>query len=147
MMSNALLASLHYLGAMVLMACLLAEHLLLKPELDAALARKLARIDAIYGLTAITQIATGIARMYSEKGTALYLQNPVFHLKITIFVLLGLLSIYPTLRFIAWSRAAKSAGLLIPAEYKRVIMLIRVQLLLLLALPILASLMARGVGL
>ncbi|MDN3577871.1 DUF2214 family protein [Chitinimonas viridis] len=147
MMSNALLASLHYLGAMVMMACLLAEHLLLRPELDAPLARKLARIDAIYGLTAITQIATGIARMYSEKGTALYLQNPVFHLKITVFVLLGLLSIYPTLRFIAWSRAARSAGLLIPTEYKRVIMLIRVQLLLLLALPILASLMARGVGL
>lgn len=145
-MSAALLAALHYLGAMVLLACLVAEHLLLKPELDQARARSLARIDQIYGLTAIVQIASGVARLYSEKGVAFYLHNPLFHTKLAVFILLGLLSIYPTIRFIAWNKAAKSSALLMPAEYRRVIMLVRVELLLLLVLPLLASLMARGFG-
>jgi putative membrane protein len=145
-MSVALLAALHYLGAMVLMACLVAEHLLLKPELDAPRARTLARIDALYGLSAIVQLGSGLARLYSEKGTAFYLSNPLFHAKLTVFVLLGLLSIYPTLRYMAWRRAAQHSGVLMPAEYRRVIMLVRVQLLLLLCIPLLASLMARGIG-
>ncbi|MGQ5524554.1 DUF2214 family protein [Chitinimonas sp. PSY-7] len=145
-MSVALLAALHYLGAMVLMACLVAEHLLIKPELDVARARSLAKLDLLYGVTAMVQIGSGIARMYSEKGMDFYLHNPFFHAKLTVYAAVGILSIYPTLRFIAWKRVAVSEGKVVPIELKRVVMLIRIELLLLLLIPVLASMMARGIG-
>ncbi|WP_374354154.1 DUF2214 family protein [Chitinimonas sp.] len=145
-MSHALLASLHYLGAMVLMACLVAEHLLISSEMDRRTVGLLARIDLVYGITAGLQIGSGLLRLFAEKGSAFYLHSPFFHIKMTVFVLLGLLSIYPTLRFLAWRRAASSAERIRPTEGKRVLMLVRVELLLLIALPVLASLMARGLG-
>ena len=145
-MNQALLAAVHYIGAMLLLGTLLTEHMLLAPRLDAALAKKLARIDMIFGITAGVQVVTGVSRMFMEKGSAFYTANPVFHAKMGLFILIGLLSIYPTLRFLAWSkRAAKEGAVTPPAgEYRRVMMLVRVELLLILLLPFLASMMARG---
>lgn len=145
-MSAALLAALHYLGAMVMMACLVAEHLLLRPELEPARVRSLARIDAIYGLVALIQLAGGLARMAAEKGVDFYLHNPLFHLKMSAFVVLGLLSIYPTMRIMRWRRAVRSSGLFMPADFRRVQLLVRLEIFVLALLPVLASLMARGVG-
>ncbi|PHV12732.1 DUF2214 family protein [Chitinimonas sp. BJB300] len=145
-MSAALLAAVHYLGAMVLMACLMGEHLLLKPEMDEPCIRSLARLDMVYGVAALAQIGSGIARLFSEKGVDFYLQNPLFHAKMTVYVVLGLLSIYPTFRFIAWRRVVAGSSGVSPSEIKRVVMLVRLELLLLLLIPILASFMARGVG-
>ncbi|GAB3259428.1 DUF2214 family protein [Chitinimonas naiadis] len=144
MMGNALLAGFHYLGAMLLMACLVTEHMLLKPRMDADTLRKLGRIDGLYGMLAILQIVTGLGRIWAEKGLAFYAHSGLFHLKITLFVLLGLLSIYPTVRIIAWRRRAGAVAEWAPPEFKRVLMLVRVELLLLILLPIVASLMARG---
>lgn len=146
MMTTALTAGLHYLGAMLLMACLLSEHMMLAPRMDAATLRKLGRIDALYGVLALAQIGSGLGRIWLEKGTDFYLHSGLFHLKITLFVALGLMSIYPTVRILAWRRAAASVEALAPAprEYRRVLMLVRLELLLLVLLPFLASLMARG---
>ncbi|HEY9101353.1 DUF2214 family protein [Chitinimonas sp.] len=146
MMSTALIAGLHYLGAMLLMACLLTEHMLLAPRMETGTLRKLGRIDALYGLLAMAQIGSGLGRIWLEKGSDFYLHSGLFHLKLTLFVALGLMSIYPTLRILAWRRAAASVEALAPApaEYRRVLMLVRLELTLLLLLPIVASFMARG---
>lgn len=141
-MSSAV-AAFHILGAMTMMACLVAEHLLLMSPLDAQARRRLFRLDALYGLTALAQILTGVGRLHLDKGAAFYMANPVFHAKIGLFVLLGLLSIYPTLRILSWRRGGDIA----PAELRRVTMLVRVELLGLSVLPFLASAMARGAGL
>ncbi|QNM97093.1 DUF2214 family protein [Chitinimonas koreensis] len=148
MTAAALLAAAHYLGAMLLFGCLLAEHMLLAPQLPLERMRRLARIDALFGLASGIQIATGVGRMFMEKGEAFYLHNPLFHAKLTVFVLIGLLSIYPTVRILRWHRAAREAGQVAPAaaEYRRVLMIVRLELVLILLLPVLASLMARGVG-
>ncbi|MBV8656377.1 MAG: DUF2214 family protein [Burkholderiales bacterium] len=145
-MNQALLAAVHYIGAMLLVGTLLTEHMLLAPRLDAALAKKLARIDMIFGITAGVQVLTGVSRVFMEKGSSFYMSNPVFHAKIGLFVLIGLLSIYPTLRFLAWSKLAAKEGAVTPpaGEYRRVLMFVRVELLLILILPFLASMMARG---
>ncbi|MFC4160318.1 DUF2214 family protein [Chitinimonas lacunae] len=137
------LAALHILGAMVMLACLVVEHLALSAPLDQPARRRLARIDAIYGLTAAIQLATGIGRLFVEKGTAYYLANPVFHAKMGLFVLVGLASIYPTVRILSWRRPER---VIAPLELRRVIMVVRFELLALLLLPFLASAMARGVG-
>jgi putative membrane protein len=147
-LNAALLAASHYLGAMVLYACLVTEYMLLQPQMDGASLRKLVRIDLIFGLAALVQLITGVSRVFVEKGSAYYLANPLFHVKITLYVAIGLLLIFPTMRILAWGRAAKAAGgaMIVLDGYKRAIMMIRAELLLLTLIPVFASLIARGFG-
>ena len=72
-------AWIHYVAVMLLIASLLGEHLQLTQALTAAEARTLQRLDIIYGGSATLVLVTEIMRMYLEKGTAYYLQNGPFH--------------------------------------------------------------------
>jgi putative membrane protein len=137
----------HFLGIMVLFAALTAEHLLTARSIDGRRARLLARIDGIYGLGALITLGAGLAMLFGlgfGKGTSFYLKNGVFHLKLTLFVLVALLSIRQTVFFLRHRRADDAAVIEVP---RSVIMLQRVQLVLVLAIPLVAVLMARGVGL
>lgn len=136
----------HYLGFLVLFASLTAEHLLTARSIDGRQARKLAVIDAIYGVSALLVIVTGVLMFCGYgfgKGAALYLKNGIFHAKVTIFVLIALLSLKPTFFFLRHRRAPDDASIEVP---RSIIMLQRVQLLLVLVLPLLGLLMARGLG-
>lgn len=74
--------------------------------------------------------------------------NSLFHAKLGLFILVGLLSILPTLVFIKWRSTVKAGQ--VPAPSARQVLLvtwsIRLELLLLLVIPLLAALMARGYG-
>lgn len=148
-MADAIAASLHYLSIFVLFALLTCEHILFRANLDHATARRLLRIDLAYGVTAGLVLATGLARViWFGKGLDYYLHNWVFHAKVTLFILVGLLSILPTLTFFNWRNdlLAGKAPTITPSQARRTIWVIRLELLLLVCLPFLASLMARGVG-
>jgi putative membrane protein len=144
-------AWLHFLAIMGLAAALVAEHLMFTPRPDAATARRLARVDMIYGVSALLVLVSGIGRvLQGGKGAAFYLANGVFHAKVGLFVVAAALSIYPTLKFLAWRKATASAGAVPGLDERagrRVLMAIRVQLLIIFVLPLLAALMARGYGL
>jgi putative membrane protein len=147
-MADAIAASLHYLSIFILFALLTSEHLLFKPELDAVTARRLLRIDIAYGISAGLVLLTGAARvLWYGKGLDYYLHNGLFHAKVGLFLLIGLLSIVPTLTFFNWRNdlLAGRAPQISPTSARRTIWVIRLELLLL-AMPVLASLMARGVG-
>lgn len=148
MMTHAIAAWLHYLGMMAMMALLVMEHLLFNEKLDLARSRLLLRIDALYGTLAGIQIGTGIWRMWLEKGSAYYLSNPLFHAKIGLFALVGLLSLYPTLTFLAWRTGLRQqqAPQIAPGKARLVTMIIRLELLGLLLIPLLATLIADGVA-
>lgn len=136
----------HYLAFMALFAALTAEHLLTARTIDGKRARMLARLDAIYGVSALVVLAIGLLMMFGYgfgKGASYYLQNGVFHLKATLFVVLGLLSLKQTFFFLRHRRAPDSATIEVP---RAIIMLQRVQLLVVLALPLLGILITRGVG-
>ena len=53
---------------------------------------------------------------FGLKGYQYYLGNPWFWAKMGSFVAIGLLSIPPTLRFIAWSRASKVDPAFVPPD-------------------------------
>lgn len=148
MITHAVAAWLHYLGIMLMTALLVMEHLLFSDKLDVARSRLLLRIDALYGTIAGVQIGTGIWRMLLEKGTSYYLSNPFFHAKLGLFALVGLLSLYPTLTFLSWRHSLRQehAPSIDSGRAKLVTMVIRIELLGLLLIPLLAALMARGVG-
>lgn len=135
---------LHVLGFMVLFACLVAEHLAIKPSMPRAELRRLAIVDGIYGGSAVLVLVTGFLLWLSVgKPAAFYSSNPILHIKITLFVLVGLISIYPTVFFLK-NRNTELASVDIP---KAILMCVRAELALMLVIPLLAVLMAQGIGL
>ncbi|WP_134605236.1 DUF2214 family protein, partial [Pseudomonas aeruginosa] len=65
-----------------------------------------------------------------------------------LFVLAALVSLLPTVTFLGWRGALKAGEVpaVTPARGRRVVLAVRLQLLLLLVIPLLATLMARGFG-
>lgn len=140
------IAYLHYISFMTLFACLVSEHLLFDTSVPARRARQLGVVDTIYGISAAAVLATGLLKWFVYgKGSAYYLSNWLFHFKLTCFILAALLSIWPTIRFIAGNRVARQGAdtVLYPKAVQHVI---RVELLLIALIPLLAALMARGYG-
>jgi len=147
MNSAVIVAWLHYASLMLMTASLLAEHLLLKPQPTLEQAKTLQVLDIIYGVSATLLLVTGIARMFLEKGVDYYMHHVPFHILLTLFVLVGLLSIYPTMKFFSWRAATRagSAPQLADGDYRRLQMVMRIELTLLFIAPLFAAWMARGV--
>lgn len=149
MNSDALLAYLHFaaiFGTVSLLAVELA--LLTQPAMGQQLHR-LRSLDGLYGMFAVSALVTGAARViWGAKGSSFYLSNPVFHAKVGLFLLAALISIFPTAQFFKWSKAARSdVGYAPdPASAGRVRVVVVVQLVVLAAIPLAATLMARGIG-
>jgi putative membrane protein len=144
------LASVHFVTIFALVAILAIELALVRPGLDAATIKRLARIDLGFGLAAAAVILAGLARVFfGLKGPAYYLANWIFWTKMGIFALVGLLSIQPTLRFLAWRRLVEADANAVPplSDIMRVKRVIHLEAGLVLLLPILAAAMARGYGL
>jgi len=139
----------HYLAIMALTGSLISEHLILKPGLSRAQIKFLAGIDLVYGIAAALVLATGLLRWFVYgKGNDYYLSNPLFHIKLTIFVIIVILSIFPTLKFLKWKRQVKSGHdpMIDDKAIKRLLMFIRIELLLVAIIPLLAVMVARGAG-
>ncbi|NRF67869.1 DUF2214 family protein [Aquincola sp. S2] len=148
MLFDSLLAYAHFVALIGTASLLVAELLLARPNLRADALLRLQRIDATYAAFAVATLATGALRIFfGLKGSAYYLSNPVFHAKFGLFVLVGLLSIPPTLRFIQWAKAARAdAGFTPPADaLKRVRRWLLIEVHLLALIPLLATLMAHGI--
>jgi putative membrane protein len=153
MLPAAINAGFHYLGFMVMFSTLVLEHLMIKPELTRQQASTLLKVDGLYGLMATIVLGTGLARLFVfDKPLEFYTGNPVFHLKMTLFVAAGLLSIYPTVTFLKWRKQLRGDGsnqhhgnIAIPSA-RRLLMVVRLELLLVLCIPFAAALMARGIG-
>ena len=88
--------------------------------------RKIAAIDAEYGACALVVLLCGLGMWFwVGKPAGFYSHNWVFHTKVTLFVLVGILSFVPT-RFILKNRKNE-----VPVDVpKSIVMLIRMQLLL-----------------
>jgi putative membrane protein len=140
-----ILRYIHFVSIFTIVSSLVAEHLLLKKELSRAEIVRLSRIDAVYGVAALTLIAAGLTLWLSGVGkpAIYYTKNWIFHTKITLFLLVGLLSLYPTIFFIKNSKGNANDIVEIP---KAVFWMLRIELLLLFIIPLLAGLMAHGVG-
>lgn len=148
MLTESLLAYAHFIAILSLVVFLTSEAALCRPEwMNAAVVRRLGRLDMIYMFAAIAVLATGLLRTWlGVKGFGWYWQQPLLHLKVTLFVVIGLLSIKPTRAFMRWRRQLDATGAL-PAEadVRGVRRWIMVQAHLLLLVPLAATLLARGV--
>ena len=145
MTSEILFRYIHFIGIFTLAGTLITERLLLKKELTRAEIGRLSRIDAVYGLAAMVVIGAGLTLWFSGIGkpSIYYSKNWIFHMKVTSVGIVALLSIYPTLFFVKNRKGDPKEIVKVPGS---VFMLIRISLVLLFTTPMLAALMARGVG-
>ena len=143
------LAALHHLLVFGLAAMLVAEAVLLRGPLTSDAIPRLAKLDGGYGMCAGLLLVVGLARVFlGVKGEDFYLHNPYFHAKIGAFVLVGLLSIVPTMRFLRWRKAQRAQPGFVPApaELAKLRTILRIELVLLAAIFVLAAAMARYGG-
>ena len=116
MLTDLILAILHHLAIVTLIVLLGIEFALMRPGLSAADLRRLAHVDAAYGVSAGLVIMIGVCRVvWGAKGPDYYLTNVWFWAKMVSFVLIGLLSVPPTLRLLTWRRALHQDPAFVPA--------------------------------
>jgi putative membrane protein len=146
---SALFAFLHHVAAFMLFAALVVEFILVKDEITLHNARRLLRVDAIFGVSAAIVLVVGILRViYFEKGFDYYIHSVPFIAKFALFAVIGLLSIYPTLRFMSWRPAVKQGK--VPAvdadTLRKLRNVLHAELAGVIVLILMAALMARGIG-
>ena len=149
MLGSATLAFLHFAAVFGVFGTLVGEFLLFSRTPTLAQASRLQQLDRLYGLSAVVLLVAGGLRAWRfEKGLDFYLHNPFFHLTLTLFVAVGLLSIYPPVVFIRWGRALRAgqAPVVSAAQHTWISRILALELVLLFAILAAASLMAKGVG-
>jgi|SRR5687768_570434 len=142
MTSDLLIRYFHFLAMFAMFSLLTVQHMLLKGQVEGKLMKKISVLDAAYGVSALVVLLAGLGMWFwVGKPAGFYSQNWVFHTKLTLFVLVAIISFIPT-RFILKNRRA-TGTVIVP---KSIVMCIRMELLLLCIIPLLAVLMANGVG-
>jgi putative membrane protein len=143
-MMEPLVAYLHYLSIILIGGFLVGELVVCRPGITADQARRLAAIDVVFFVSALAALGTGLLRLFFySKGVGFYTGNPVFWAKIALYVIIAVLSIKPTRTFMRWKRAGAAPTRDEIAGARRVI---HIELGLLALMPLLAVLMARGIG-
>jgi putative membrane protein len=149
-MTSALIASLHFIGAFTVVATVFAEWLMFSRSPTLAEARRIQACDIAYGIAAgVVLLAGGLRMFYFEKGSQFYLSNPVFHAKLALFLVVGLMSIYPTIQFIRWRQQTRTgqAPQMTDSQFNLIRTLLAWEMILLVGMVVSASLMAKGIGL
>lgn len=148
-MTSAFMAFLHHLFAFTLVASVVYEFIAYRKGLTVEEARRIQRADITYGISAGLLLIVGLLRVYFfEKGPAFYNQNPFFWVKMTAFLIVGLLSIDPTIRYIRWNKIVKEniAPEISDNEFKRTRLLLWLEVIGLAVVLFAAAFMARGIG-
>ena len=144
-----LFAFLHHVAAFALVAALAVELVLIRAELSTANARRLLRADMVFGASAGLLLVVGLLRVFFfEKGASYYFHSAPFIAKLSLFVIAGLLSIYPTIQFLSWRKPLQqgSVPVVAPDRLRAIRKIIHWELVAVVLILLCAALMARGIG-
>jgi putative membrane protein len=145
---NWLFAFLHHVAAFSLVAAVVVEFVLIRDHLTVARARKIQLADLVFGVSAGVVLVVGFLRvLYFEKGPSYYFHNIPFIAKLSLFAVVGLLSIYPTVEFSSWGKFVKQgrAPVVTDRKMRAIQSIIHWELVGIVFLILCAALMARGV--
>jgi putative membrane protein len=153
---STLFAFLHHLCAFTLVAAIAVEFILLgQVQTDAqgnsglthAIAKRLVKADSVLGIAAGLLLVVGLCRVFFfEKGESYYMNSHAFLAKFSIFIVVGLLSIMPTMEFLSWKPAiaAGQAPKADPAKIAFIKKFIHGELAAIVIILLCAAIMARG---
>ena len=140
-MTELIFRYIHFIGIMSVSATLVMQHLIISPEITKKELKKIAFLDVIYWISIVLTLGAGLVLLLGVgKDVSFYLSNKDFHIKLTLFLVVILLAIYPTM-FLQKSKKSTEELIKMP---KVIIMLIRMQLLLVFIIPFFGVLIARG---
>lgn len=148
-MTSALFAFLHHAAAFALVAALVIERVLTRDELTLNNARRILDADRLFGIAAGVVLVIGLLRVFFfEKGSAYYFHDAAFIAKLSLFAIVGLLSIYPTVEFLKWRKPLHEGVLPVVSEATmvRIRGIIRWELAGVALIILCAAMMARGIG-
>jgi putative membrane protein len=144
---STLFAFLHHLCAFTLVSAVAIEFSLIRQQLTLESARRLQVTDLVLGVAAGALFVIGLLRVFFfEKGADYYFHSYAFLTKFSLFIIVGLLSIIPTMEFLSW-RGAIQAGqvpVMAAAKRKRVIAVLHAELAAIVVILLCAAIMARG---
>jgi putative membrane protein len=139
------LAILHHLIVFALVATVFVEFVIVRRGMDAAAVRRVASVDAWYGILAGLIVVVGFSRaIFAAKGWDYYSHDLFFWAKIGTFAAIGLLSIQPTVSYLKWRKAGVTPTDAAVAKVRRYLW---VEVVLFAPLLAFAAAMARGYGL
>ena len=144
---STLFAFLHHLCAFTLVAAVAIEFTLIRQELTLASARRLQSTDVVLGAAAAALFVIGLLRVFLfEKGADYYFHSYAFLTKFVLFIVVGLLSIIPTLEFLSWREEIKAGEVPVmdAKQRRRVTMIIHSELAAIVVILLCAAIMARG---
>jgi putative membrane protein len=144
---STLFAFLHHLCAFTLVSAVAIEFVLVRQELTLASARRLQVTDIVLGIAAGALLVVGLLRVFFfEKGADYYLHSHAFHAKLGLFIVIGLLSIIPTVEFLSWRGALKAGQVPVISAKKlrQVTIVIHSELAAIVIILLCAAIMARG---
>jgi len=144
---DAILAYLHFIAIFLLFSFMVTEAMMMRGTLDAAAVRLLGRVDLGYLGAAIAVLATGFLRlMFGAKGPDFYLSAWPIYAKIVLFVVVGVISIGPTIRFIRWRRMfERDAAWRVPDEERKAVRrALMAEMHIAALIPLVAVIMSRG---
>jgi putative membrane protein len=144
---STLFAFLHHLAAFTLVSAIAIEFVLIRYELTRANAVRLLVTDAVLGASATVLLVVGLLRVfYFEKGATYYFSNHAFLTKLSVFILVALMSAVPTIEFLSWRKAVRAgrAPTVSEKKLKTVRSILHVELVGIVVILACAALMAKG---
>lgn len=148
-MTTSIMAFLHHVFAFTLVACLIYEFIAFRKGMSIEEARRIQRVDLVFGISAGLLLVVGLLRVFFfEKGVNFYINSPFFWVKLAAFVIVGLLSIDPTIRYIRWTKSLSQnrEPEISESEYKRTRLILWLEVIGIVVILLAAPMMARGVG-
>ena len=149
-LSRAGVAYVHYLSFMLCFGALVLERRLIRPNPSRQDATLMVITDVVYGIAALALLVSGILRVvHFGQGSSFYTENPLFWWKVGLYLSVGGLSLYPTITYILWAIPLRKGELpqVSEALANRLAWILNIELVGFALIPLLATLMARGVGL
>ena len=131
----------HFIAVFAIVGAIFAEQFLISKTMTRAEVKPISKVDAIYGFGALFVLLAGLTLWFwVGKPATFYSRNWLFHSKLTLFLVLGLLSVYPTIFFL---KNRKGNDLDTKIEVPQiVIILLRLELVIIIIMPALATLMS-----
>lgn len=141
----------HYVSLFIIVACVTIERFTIRPNMTIQEEKLVAKADICLGITGVLLLATGYIRatdLSCGKGWAFYSHEPIFWMKMVGVAAFGAASFFPTTKIIQRS-VDQRVGKFTPMSERlaeRLIQVLNAELLALFSIPLLATLMSRGVA-
>jgi putative membrane protein len=144
---STLFAFLHHLFAFTLVSAVAIEFVLVRQEVTRANAVRLLVTDAVLGVSATALLIVGLMRVfYFEKGAVYYFSSHAFLTKLSLFILIALMSAVPTIEFLSWRKAVRAgdAPAVNAAKLKTIRTILHAELIGIVIILACAAIMAKG---